>query len=236
MPLLSLRTRAALALAACVPLGCTDVLDRAPDKEIVALSTKAPAPETDEVPTHEIALTHADGAMAPLGQAREARLHPRGALVVDAEARLLLVENGVSRTLLESVEGRPALLADGRVVASRSTDPGESDLWLVTLDGAPPRALTATPGADGQPFVLEDGRVLFVSDRTGIVALYIVDPASGETTQLTNLGERPGALSERFVPTPLREPWQEGSRVLYDAGDGIWAVDIRTGKAERVKP
>lgn len=236
MPLSTFRHRAALTLGCALALvGCTDVLDRSPEAEIVALSTKTPAPETDELPTHEIALTQADGTAEPLGRARTARLHPRGTLVVDEEARLLLVEQGARRPLLDSVEGRPALLPDGRVVASRSTDPGESDLWLVTLDGAPPRALTATPGADGQPFVLDDGRVLFVSDRTGVVGLYIVDPATGEVTQLTNAGERPGALSDRFVPTPVREPWQEGSRVFYDAGDGVWAVDLRTGKAEEVR-
>lgn len=240
MPLLTARTLPVPALACAFALvGCTDVLDRSPEGELVALSTKTPAPETDEVPTHEVALSAPDGALDTLGRARAARMHPTGgALLVDEEARLLWVEKGergARRPLLDAVVGRPALLGDGRVVAARSTDPGESDLWLVTLDGAPPRALTASPGADGQPFVLDDGRVLFVSDRTGVAALWVVDPATREAKQLTNHGERAGALSDRFVPPPVGEPRQEGTRVIYDAGDGLWSVDVVTGTAEEVR-
>lgn len=235
--LLGSRPSPLVALTGVLALaGCTDVLDASPEGELVALSSKAPLAETDEVPTAEVALAGRDGALQRFGDARDARLHPRGgALVVDGEARLTWVKDGARRALLDGVVGRPAVLEDGRVIAARSTDPGESDLWLVTLDGAPPRALTATPGADGQPFVLDDGRVLFVSDRSGVAALYVVDPTTREVTQLTNQGERPGALSSRFVPPPIREPQQEGARVIYDAGDGIWSVDIHTGSAEEVR-
>ncbi len=219
-------------------VGCTaEVIDASADEALLAVEHSAPRAETDEVPTATVALERRDGRVQELGDARAARLHPRGgALVVDANAALSLVQGDGKRALLDSVVGRPALLPDGRVVASRSTDIGESDLWIVTLDGAPPRALTSTAGADGQPFVLDDGRVLFVSDRTGVVGLYVVDPATREVTPLTNQGERPGRLSDRFVPTPaIGEPRQEGTRVIYDAGDGIWAVDIHTGKAEEVR-
>lgn len=236
--LLDPRTPLSLSALACAVAlaGCTDVLDASPDGELVALSAKTPAPETDEVPSAEVAFASRDGALDSFGPARAALLHPRGgALLVDDEARLSWVRKGVRQPLLDEVVGKPALLDDGRVVAARSTDPGESDLWLVTLDGAPPRALTATAGADGQPFVLADGRVLFVSDRSGVVALFVVDPSTREVTQLTNQGERPGALSERFVPTPVGEPWQEGARVFYDAGDAIWSVDVTTGDAEEVR-
>lgn len=229
LPRLMTVAAASLALSCTVP----DVIDATADETLVSLGSSDPLPETDEVPTSALAIAAENGAMLDLGEAREARLHPKGgALVVDGDARLFWVTSDARRPLLDSVVGRPALLRDGRVIAARATDLGESDLWLVTTDGAPPRALTATAGADGQPFVLEDGRVLFVSDRTGVAALYIVDVESRQATQLTNHGEQPGRLSERFVPPPVREPWQQDGRVFYDAGDAIWSLDLTSGAAE----
>lgn len=231
----SFLTRLTAVAAGSLALSCTapTVVDATSDETLLALDRSAPAPETDEVPTSVVALSSADGAMLDLGDARAARLHPNGgALVVDGDAQLSWVKGDSRRPLLDSVVGRPAVLDDGRVLASRSTDLGESDLWLVTLDGAPPRALTATAGADGQPFVLEDGRVLFVSDRTGVAALYVVEVDSKQVRQLTNHHEVAGRLSERFVPPPVGEPWQKGERVFYDAGDAIWSVDVVTGAAE----
>lgn len=234
------RLRLAISASALVALvGCQpgDILDPAAADDVVLLETPEQVPESDANPAAPVGLRERDGSITNLGKARAVTRHPNGGvLVVDEDQRLSLVEGDTRVTLLDEVEGRPAVLPDGRVVAARAADPGESDLWLVTLDGELPEALSEAPGADGHPFVLEDGRVWFLSSRTGVTSIFVLDPATGATTQLTNQGQQPGQLSDAFVPPPaMGEPWQEGSRVFYDAGDAVWSVDVVTGEAEVVR-
>ncbi len=89
-----------------------------------------------------------DARRSVVGRAAVTTTEGRVVLVDDA-ARLVVVDGPA---LLDDVVGAPAALHDGRVVAARATEPGESDLWVVTMDGAPPRAIAAAHGADGQPF------------------------------------------------------------------------------------
>ncbi len=234
---LSQRALPASALLALV--GCTspDILDPLAAENVVVEEAPPPVPESDEVPAADAVLTNPDGSTTDLGRVRSVTDHPSGGvLVVDVQAHLSLVTQEVNRRLLDGVEGRPVVLPDGRVVATSAEDPVDTDLWLVTIDGAPAQRLTDSPGSDGAPFVLEDGRVMFLSSRTGVTSLFVVDPTTGAASQLTNEGEQPGRLSDRFVPPPaVGEPWQEGSRVFYDAGDAVWSVDVVTGAAEVVR-
>jgi hypothetical protein len=146
------------------------------------------------------------------------RIQARSALTLD-DGRVLLVDTddalrfAHARTALLDrvravVPGRP-----GTVVASRSTDIGESDLWLVTLDrSTPPRAIAAERGADEMPLVLDDGRVLFASTRTGRASLWIA--------QLDGSGLR----QIEGAPPPVSYVSHHGTQVTYDAGEG----DVRT--------
>ncbi|HEX5121692.1 MAG TPA: winged helix-turn-helix domain-containing protein [Rhodanobacteraceae bacterium] len=81
---------------------------------------------------------------------------------------------------------------------------GSGDIAEVT-----PRAIAPSTGNDGAPtFSPVDDRVAFVSDRSGAQQLWLSDPASGETT----------ALTESDEPT-LRYPvWRpDGERLLITA-------------------
>jgi len=87
-----------------------------------------------------------------------------------------------------------------------------------------PRALAPSTGNDGAPtFSPVDGRVAFVSDRSGTQQVWLTDPARGETYALTESGE----------PT-LRYPvWRsDGERILITGrGTAIGSlieIDIAT--------
>ena len=197
----------------------------------------APRAETDEEPLFHASID-GDDRVQPLGLVRHAFMLPDGrALTVDATRTLWVTDGERTARLLDGVLGVPVLRTDA-VVAARATAPGESDLWLVPLGApaadatetrrAPPRALAAQHGADGQPFVLDDGRVLFVSDRTGVASVFLVDPARDlhRAAQLTNVGERPGALSPAFVRPPVSWIAQDGARVRYVDGDRERTLDV----------
>ena len=196
-----------LAIAGC---SAPSTLDDRDGAAVVVTRAATAMAESDHVPAHDVVLADAAGREHRLPSARAAVLWPRtggtGAprvAAVDAHARLVLVEDGRRLPLLDRVVGAPVVVDDHHLIAARETEPGETDLWLVGDDGAPPRALAAAPGADDSPQVLPDGRVLFVSGRSGVASLWIVAPTPGAAPrQLTNIGERPGALTSSFVPPP----------------------------------
>lgn len=131
------------------------------------------------------------------------------------------------------VLGPPALLSGGRRVEARATDePGESDLWLVEASGAA-ASLAAAQGPDEMPMALPDGRVAFVSGRTTVASLWIVEPSSGLVVQITNRGLVAGKPWSGFVPPPARDVRISASALSYDDGSGRrWSVDFSAGKAE----
>ena len=220
--------------------GCSGptVLDEADGAALLQVSSSPAMADSDDVPVLGVVLSAADGRETRLPDARAAALWPAASaavdtrlVVVDADARLLVQQGARRRQLLDGVVGEPVVLDNTRVIVARQTEPGETDLWMVTDDGQPPRALAAAPGADDSALVLHDGRVLFVSGRTGIASLWIVDADPMATPrQLTNQGQRPGALTSSFVPPPATTPTQQGSTIVYDGGDGtVWRVDLDSG-------
>jgi hypothetical protein len=231
----------AAGLTAGLLAGCEDVrtLDQRGDATLVQTARHPGVHETDEPPAFSIAHLRDDsGARDHLHALPAARaallLDADRVLLVDTERRLLLRTPKGSATLLDTIVGAPARLQDGRVIAARETEPGESDLWVLDPDAPakPPRALAASEGSNELPFVLADGRVLFVSGRTGVAALFVVDPAGGEPTQLTNRNARPGALGTDFVPVYLGDdpPTQEGDVVTWRSGDDTFTLDVLTGR------
>lgn len=130
------------------------------------------------------------------------------------------------------VLGVPARRPSGeRVVARRGSEPGESDLYVESTDGRS-RPLAPAPGPDELPIALPDGRIAFVSGRTSVASLFVVDPETGALRQLTNRGLVAGRAWQGFVPPPAREARFEAGALVYDDGSGeIWRVDLTTGDA-----
>ncbi len=125
-----------------------------------------------------------------------------GALHVDRQGALWRRTGATQVLLLEHTAGRPAILGDGSIVISRrGADPGETDLWLVPPSGDP-RPLAPALGADDLPAALPDGRVAFVSNRTTVASIWIVDPRTDAAEQLTNRGLSAGRDLTGFVPPP----------------------------------
>jgi dipeptidyl aminopeptidase/acylaminoacyl peptidase len=89
----------------------------------------------------------------------------------------------------------PRLSPDGKWVAfvRTTTDLAggkrNADVWIVPSDGsAPPRALTRHEKTDNAPRFSPDGRTLaFVSTRSGVPQVYLLDLGGGEPRKLTDL-------------------------------------------------
>ncbi len=205
-------------------------------ERVLAGAFRPPLDESDQRPLFEVFSwdVRSDALVRVHEAAREATFSNAGVYVVDANDELLLMEGPRVQRLIDGVLGRPAPLAGAVVVARRGAEPGESDLWLVLAGGAP-RTLAAAPGPDDFPIALPDGRVAFVSGRTTVASLWVVDPETNAATQLTNQGLVAGGPLPTHVPTPVRMISAEASQLTYDAGNGdVWRVALPSGQAARL--
>lgn len=206
--------RAALVIGALTLVGC-----EVPTSTGAASSPlRSARPETDEVPAVVIE--------AGAGPAIAAVAVTSAGLVVDRDGVLWALDGGRRERRLDRVHGKPIVLADGRLVASRlGEEAGESDLWI--SDGAEGRWLAPAPGADDDPTALPDGRVLFVSGRTGVMSVWVVDVQKGAATQLTNVGLVAGGSREGFVPPPVGPVTVVDGRASWDDGYGKrWSIAL----------
>jgi len=70
----------------------------------------------------------------------------------------------------------PAISPDGKKIAFSIADQGNTDLWVMNLDGSDALQLTRHPGIDTNPSWSPGGRsLLFTSDRTGTPQIYRID-------------------------------------------------------------
>ena len=72
-------------------------------------------------------------------------------------------------------------------VTDLEANKGRTDLWLVNLDGSETRCLTTDPAGDWNPRWTPEGRILFLSTRSGSAQVWRIDPHGGEAQQLTDL-------------------------------------------------
>jgi hypothetical protein len=211
-------------------------LDVRGSRVLVGLSPPAgPRAETDERPGFELAIwqTTSDELHLVRSNVRAAALGHDAVFAVTTSNVLVRVDPLGSETrLLERAQGKPAVLADGSVAVARAGDePGETDIWLAVAGGEA-RPLAEGPGPDDLPIALPDGRIAFVSGRSGIASLFIADPNGGALFQLTNRGLSPGMPLAGFVPPPLEVLAVSATEIRYDAGDGErWSVTLATGFA-----
>ena len=86
---------------------------------------------------------------------------------------------------------------DGRRIVIDAAIAGNSDVYLVDLDGRPPVRLTSDPTFDGTPEWSSDGQwIYFTSNRTGRPELWKISVNGGTASQLT----RGGGLQPREAP------------------------------------
>lgn len=154
----------------------------------------------------------------------------RGALLTEealwlarADGELVRVRGAEETVVMEHATGEMADLGDrGIVVVAETPSALESDLFLVRA-GREPEALAPAPGFDERPVALPDGRLLFVSTRTTVASLWLIDAGSGEPPiQVTNRGLAAGGPMDGFVPGPSGEVIVSPGKVAYDAGGGDW--------------
>ncbi len=117
--------------------------------------------------------------------------------------------------------GSPAVGPGGQMVAYPVTcyDPatgrGNSDIWVVPVEGGEPRQMTSSPGTDTSPAWSPDGEwIAFVSTRGGDGAqIYLLPAAGGEARKLTSMdGGASGPVWSRDGKKLLfmSEVWPEG--------------------------
>ena len=82
------------------------------------------------------------------------------------------------------IQMTPAWSPDGEMIAFRTGSPGAPAIAIVRPDGAGYRAFPLA-GQVGPPLWAPDGRVLYTSDPEGNFEVYAIDPASGESVNLT---------------------------------------------------
>ncbi len=217
------------------PSGSQRELDRRDGERLIAVAS-APRAETDQQPLAELWLFDERREHWSLlaRDVRSAALGPRGTFVVDGAAELWRIDaHGRRERWLERAAGKPAPLADGSVVVAQQSGPGETDLVHVDERGRV-RALAPAPGPDDSPIALGDGRIVFVSGRTTIASLWLVDLDANAPIQLTNRGLVAGKPLTGFVPPPREVLNASPDELVYDAGQGdVWRVAIPSGHAQK---
>jgi hypothetical protein len=208
-----------------------------------AASMPFDAPFTDVAIVSQLSGPYADFAPVPLTSG--AWLWSAGLVPGLTDADLYLVDRGCNPrftapdpTAFAEVnttgdhEDAPAL-AGGDLLFSRATPGGYSALYRAskigeTFGAAIPVENLGTPSmkSDREPFELTDGRLLFVSDRSGVDKIWISDPTQGTVMRAT---AEPDAVAEG---TPFVD--EDGSLWLSWSGAdaaGVIAVAPPSGAA-----
>lgn len=83
----------------------------------------------------------------------------------------------------------PEFSPDGKhlVFSSWRLDHRQRDIWLIPVNGGPARRLTDDFSLDIDPVFVDENRILFSSDRSGILNIFEFDLQTVQTRQLTNV-------------------------------------------------
>lgn len=184
----------------------------------------------------------ADGKLELLAdEVSSAAYAPDGAVLFVADDGLFEFARGEVRLITRPVLGDFAVDPLGQRLAVVRPD-AEPDSWieLIDRDGGHLANLSESSGPNAWPVFSPDGSaVFFLSGRTGVFSWFGVRSDGEGLTQITNHGLAPGpdVLGPDFVPPPASKPsirFLSLSVVEYDAGDGIWRLDLDSGKGAQV--
>ena len=204
-----------LCLAACEAAEAPRETVRAvPGTEAMHL-VRDPGPPPHEAPPIDT-LYVGRGALAR-AVARVVSVAAGGRAWVDTERRLVVLGDVIDTSVSPGV----TVSSDGTVAYVKSDTPPATDVWRRRPGGAPERV--TADGRSERPFFLPDGRLLWTSSAgTGRVGWFLD-------------GRRLNSFPEARVPAFPERTQAAGDRVVFDAGDGMYSLDLRSGRTERLK-
>ncbi len=97
------------------------------------------------------------------------------------------------------------------------------DIWLYNPTAKSFKQLTKWEGVDTTP-VWAGGLIYFVSEKSGSLNLWSLDPKTGSQVQIT-----------KYTNEKVRYPGSDGHQVVFQVGAGLAKYDPATGKIEDLK-
>src|SRR5437763_1823795 len=97
------------------------------------------------------------------------------------------------------------------------------DIWLYDFKTGATENLTDNPAQDICPMWGPDNKVYFISDRDNRMNLFVVDPTTNETRQLTH-----------FTDFDIKFPSIGKQSIVFEQAGYIWRYDLTTGQATPV--
>jgi len=133
-------------------------------------------------------------------------------------------------------EAQPAVAPGGSLIAFTSNESGNSDIWLLDVNGGNSLQLTHDAGSDSDPaWFPDESNIAFVSERGGSKSIWKIPRLGGSPVMLIHNAKdpaispdgqsiafaRPGAAGfHRIAIASLADP--SGAVELTDEEDGLW--------------
>ncbi len=206
--------------AVALLVACADPAEPLGDAPQSMRTVRDPGPPpNDETPPIRTLYLGAGLSARPV--ARVIDVAPGAAAMVLADGTLRIGD----RTVDTAVRPGLSVSAQGQLAYVKGGAAAQTDLWLVSLAGGPPRAFTHD-GRSERPFFLPDGALLYTSSA-----------GSGKVGWFRD-GRRLNAYPQTRVPAfPDRTRWDAATgQVLFDAGDAVYALDPQTGVTTQAEP
>ena len=155
-------------------------------------------------------------------------------LVGNRIAIFVMKQNGTQKRRLTSADGRatfPDFSPDGATIAY--TDTLAQDIYTIGFEGGAPVRLTDAAGVDSFPAYAPDGsKIVFISRRTGIDQVWLMDADGSDQTQLT---------FDAAVKDQLPDWSPDGTRIAFVAqtvpgvlGGDLWVMDADGSDQHRI--
>ena len=139
------------------------------------------------------------------------------------------------------LEARPRFSPDGGEIAFQGNYEGDTDLYVVAVDGGVARRVTHHPATEVLQQWTRDDRLLFASGMQGVprgnLQLYTVAPDGGLPTKLPVVYGAMSAISDdgRWLAfTPHTRDHRTWKRYRGGMATDIWLYDLRSGQSRQI--